>query len=465
MRRDARRQGAAVRGRQPARRVRRGALARGRRRARRSGRARAARRRRARRRGGPAAFRPRRFRGPRRRAHRRGAARRRCRCRRQHPRHHRQRRRAHGTERAAGRTAHQRRHLPPGARRVRPERQAPIEVKGLGQPVVTHLVRRAEPRAIAAPARAHRGARDADGRPRRRARRAAARVRAPRAAIAPASSSRWSARRGSARAACSTSSRPGSGRGRTPAWCSARGLSRRHSGQPFGLLRDLLAARFGLDDADSMAATKRRLESGVVPLFEADEGRETAAAHAHLLGQLLGLDFADSPHVRGIVDDGRQIRGRGLLAATQLVHRLARQRERRWCCGSTTCTGPTTARSISSSSCARGGRGATADPGAGPAGACRAPGRLGRPRAGPRDHRIELRPLGDAPSRRLADALLQRSPTCRPICANSISGAPTAIRSTWRSSSRCSSTRASSRPASGLAADARAAARPPCRRR
>jgi hypothetical protein len=52
----------------------------------------------------------------------------------------------------------------------------------------------------------------------------------------------------------------------------------------------------------------RRFESVVVPLFEADEGRESAAAHAHLLGQLLGLDFADSPHVRGIVDDGRQIR-------------------------------------------------------------------------------------------------------------------------------------------------------------
>jgi class 3 adenylate cyclase len=84
---------------------------------------------------------------------------RRCRCRRQHPRHHRQRRRPHGTERAARRLriSDDTFRLVRGA--FETERQAPIEVKGLGQPVVTHLVRRARPSRDRRPARGIEGSR------------------------------------------------------------------------------------------------------------------------------------------------------------------------------------------------------------------------------------------------------------------------------------------------------------------
>jgi len=94
-------------------------------------------------------------------------------------------------------------------------------------------------------------------------------------------------------------------------------------GQAYGLLRDMLAWRFEIGDGDTMDVAKAKLEAGIAPLFEADEGATEAAAHAHLLGLLIGLDYADSPHVRGIREDGRQIRNRGFHAAAQALRRIA----------------------------------------------------------------------------------------------------------------------------------------------
>ena len=47
-----------------------------------------------------------------------------------------------------------------------------------------------------------------------------------------------------------------------------------------------------------------------------------AQAHAHLLGHLIGLDFSDSRHIKGILDDGKQIRNRGFHAAAQMFRRI-----------------------------------------------------------------------------------------------------------------------------------------------
>jgi class 3 adenylate cyclase len=94
-------------------------------------------------------------------------------------------------------------------------------------------------------------------------------------------------------------------------------------GQAYGLLRDLLAWRLQIADNDSMAAARQKFEQGSAPLFERDDGPATAQAHAHVLGQLIGLDFGDSPHVKGIRDDGRQIRDRGFHAAALLFRSLS----------------------------------------------------------------------------------------------------------------------------------------------
>jgi class 3 adenylate cyclase len=91
-------------------------------------------------------------------------------------------------------------------------------------------------------------------------------------------------------------------------------------------------------DPEDIHAVMDGLLARCTAQVEAHGGKVLQYAGDSLLGQLLGLDFADSPHVRGIVDDAASYSGWRASANS------------RWCCGSTTCTGPMTARSISSSS-------------------------------------------------------------------------------------------------------------------
>ncbi len=92
--------------------------------------------------------------------------------------------------------------------------------------------------------------------------------------------------------------------------------------QPFGLLRNLFAWRLEVAEDDDAETARRKLCDGVALLYgdDPDQGQ----AQAHLLGHLLGLDFADSPHVRGIADDSRQLRNRGFHAAAQFIQRTGR---------------------------------------------------------------------------------------------------------------------------------------------
>ena len=62
-----------------------------------------------------------------------------------------------------------------------------------------------------------------------------------------------------------------------------------------------------------------------MPLFAGDQGQHEAEAHAHLLGQLIGLDYGHSPHIVHIRDDARQIRNRGFNAAAQALRRISAQ--------------------------------------------------------------------------------------------------------------------------------------------
>ncbi len=43
-------------------------------------------------------------------------------------------------------------------------------------------------------------------------------------------------------------------------------------GQPFGLLRDILAWRFQIADDDSIEAARAKMERGIIPLFLHDDG-------------------------------------------------------------------------------------------------------------------------------------------------------------------------------------------------
>jgi class 3 adenylate cyclase len=93
--------------------------------------------------------------------------------------------------------------------------------------------------------------------------------------------------------------------------------------QPFGLLRDVLAWRFQIADDDTLEVAKAKFQRHIVPLFAEDDGAELAEAHAHLLGHLLGLDHNSSRHVKGILDDPGQIRNRALHAAAQIFRKVS----------------------------------------------------------------------------------------------------------------------------------------------
>jgi len=92
-------------------------------------------------------------------------------------------------------------------------------------------------------------------------------------------------------------------------------------GQPYGLLRELLAPHLGLAEAADAPAARDALCRAVEPLL-AGESHELAAAQAHVLGQLLGLDFSASPHVSGILRDGLQLKNRAFAAVLRLLDRL-----------------------------------------------------------------------------------------------------------------------------------------------
>jgi class 3 adenylate cyclase/tetratricopeptide (TPR) repeat protein len=92
--------------------------------------------------------------------------------------------------------------------------------------------------------------------------------------------------------------------------------------QAFGLLRDILAWRFQIHDDDSVEAARQKMEDGIVPLFLHDDGPDLAEAHAHLLGHLIGIEWKGSRHIRGILDDPKQIRNRAFHAAAQLLRRV-----------------------------------------------------------------------------------------------------------------------------------------------
>ena len=94
--------------------------------------------------------------------------------------------------------------------------------------------------------------------------------------------------------------------------------------QPYGMLREMLAWRFELTDDDTMEAAKTKLCEGISAWF-ADNELNHALSHAHLLGQLVGLDFGQSPHIAGIVSDARQIRNRAFHSGVELLRQVARR--------------------------------------------------------------------------------------------------------------------------------------------
>lgn len=87
---------------------------------------------------------------------------------------------------------------------------------------------------------------------------------------------------------------------------------------PYALLRALFAFRFDIHESDPAVVIRAKLETGMVA-FLGDEGVEKA----HFVGHLLGFDMGDSPYLRSIREDARQIHGRAQHAMGQLWRAMA----------------------------------------------------------------------------------------------------------------------------------------------
>ena len=212
--------------------------------------------------------------------------------------------------------------------------------------------------------------------------------------------------------------------------------------RPYGLLFDVIGWHFGIGEGDATGVAQRKLVAGVVPLLEDDTGTD-GRGHAHLLGHLIGIDFTTSRHVHGIVDDPLQIRSRGVHAAVRVLRRLAatggtplvlQLEDVHWADGESldfidhladvgadipllvvALARPTLFERRPASVTDRAAR-----------------------------ERIDLAPLDEAASGRLAGELLKEMADIPASLRERSSDAPRATRSTWKSWSGCSSTRARS---------------------
>jgi len=103
-------------------------------------------------------------------------------------------------------------------------------------------------------------------------------------------------------------------------------------GQPYALLRNMIASAFEIQDSDPVEVVWEKMETGFSEAFEQpfeepslrqqtrmQMGVDHAHLRAHILGQLLGFDFSRSPHVQAIGDDARQLHDRGLLYLLELL--------------------------------------------------------------------------------------------------------------------------------------------------
>ncbi|MBI5031035.1 MAG: tetratricopeptide repeat protein [Chloroflexi bacterium] len=99
--------------------------------------------------------------------------------------------------------------------------------------------------------------------------------------------------------------------------CLFRGrASEETSRLPYALLRDLFAFRFEIADSDPLSLAHEKLEQGIVGWMRNDAD---AMMKAHFIGHLIGLDYSASPHLRGILNDAKQIRDRAIYYLSQFM--------------------------------------------------------------------------------------------------------------------------------------------------
>ncbi|RMG71253.1 MAG: hypothetical protein D6711_15655, partial [Chloroflexi bacterium] len=85
---------------------------------------------------------------------------------------------------------------------------------------------------------------------------------------------------------------------------------------PYALLRDLIAFRFRIQDDDPVDVVWQKMESQLGDVLE-------STAAAHIVGQFLGYDFWNSPHLGVLRSNGEQLRNRALRILTDYFQKIS----------------------------------------------------------------------------------------------------------------------------------------------
>jgi len=100
-----------------------------------------------------------------------------------------------------------------------------------------------------------------------------------------------------------------------------QGYGRQETQQrPYTLLRDLFALQFEIKDSDQVSEVRTKLEMG---FGKALGTGKLGKMKAHILGQLFGHDFRDSPLLEGILEDPQQLRDRGLVYLGEYFQKMS----------------------------------------------------------------------------------------------------------------------------------------------
>ena len=98
-------------------------------------------------------------------------------------------------------------------------------------------------------------------------------------------------------------------------------------GLPYALVRDVFSFRFEIRDSDPPEEARDKLERGLLAMSGAQTSPDAEAARmrAHFIGQLIGLDFSESKHLSGVLDDVRQLRDRAFRYAAEFFADASRR--------------------------------------------------------------------------------------------------------------------------------------------
>jgi class 3 adenylate cyclase/tetratricopeptide (TPR) repeat protein len=94
---------------------------------------------------------------------------------------------------------------------------------------------------------------------------------------------------------------------------------------PYGLLRDLFAFHFAIQDDETDEIVRQKILAGFSETLPVGETQSQITMRAHFVGHLLGYDFGASPHLESVKGDPQQLRDRVLLYLVDYFKAASRQ--------------------------------------------------------------------------------------------------------------------------------------------